>query len=278
MVRILGDKMVVSKFDENSLRALCNILGDTHSGLIGSEIGDLLSQMDITDPGFDLTKRYRLFEALSHKQNQDKCGNYVIAFIQAAMDPIRYTAEKEIFKFRKDSLNSVLALRGYELLENGKIKKISKVNTISEAQERANILNKKLSDRNVHQDVLIFCRAELMSDNYFHAVFEATKSVADKIRGKSGLSMDGAGLIDTAFSVKKPFLIINNLQTETEKSEQKGFSNLLKGLFGIFRNTTAHEPKIKWEITEQDALDLLTLVSYIHRRLDNAQITCFKKK
>jgi uncharacterized protein (TIGR02391 family) len=153
-----------------------------------------------------------------------------------------------MFEFRKDDLNPVLALRGYELLENGEIKKIPKVNTVSEAQERANRLNKKLNDRDVHQDVLIFCRAELISDNYFHAVFEATKSVADKIREKSGLSMDGAELIGKAFSVKKPFLIINNLQSETEKSEQKGFSNLLKGLFGIFRNTTAHEPKIKWEL------------------------------
>jgi hypothetical protein len=42
--------MVVPKFDENSLRALCNILGDTYNGLTGSEIGDLLSQTDINDP------------------------------------------------------------------------------------------------------------------------------------------------------------------------------------------------------------------------------------
>lgn len=46
--------------------------------------------------------------------------------------------------------------------------------------------------------------------------------------------------------------------------------NLLKGLFGMFRNTTAHAPKITWRIEEQDALDILSLISLVHRRLDNA--------
>jgi len=41
-------------------------------------------------------------------------------------------------------------------------------------------------------------------------------------------------------------------------------------LFGTFRNTTAHAPKIKWSIEDQDALDILSMVSLIHRRLDNA--------
>jgi hypothetical protein len=41
-------------------------------------------------------------------------------------------------------------------------------------------------------------------------------------------------------------------------------------MFGTFRNVTAHAPKIHWNITEQDALDLLTLCSLLHRRLDAA--------
>jgi hypothetical protein len=41
-------------------------------------------------------------------------------------------------------------------------------------------------------------------------------------------------------------------------------------LSGVFRNTIAHEPKVSWPISEQDALDLLSLVSYMHRRLDKA--------
>ena len=113
-------------------------------------------------------------------------------------------------------------------------------------------------------------RAELLQQNHFHAVFEATKSVADKVREKTGLESDGAELVDQAFSVRNPLLAINSLRSETEQSEQKGFANLLKGVFGTFRNVTAHAPKIRWPIEEQDALDLLTMVSYLHRRLDRA--------
>ncbi|WP_230086866.1 MULTISPECIES: TIGR02391 family protein [Providencia] len=67
-----------------------------------------------------------------------------------------------------------------------------------------------------------------------------------------------------------PYLALNSLQTDSEKSEQKGFINLLVGLFGTFRNTTAHAPKITWKINEIDALDILSMVSLIHRRLDVA--------
>jgi uncharacterized protein (TIGR02391 family) len=102
-------------------------------------------------------------------------------------------------------------------------------------------------------------------------VFEATKSVADKLRQKSGLVTDGAGLADEALALGKqghPRLAFNSLQTESEQSEQRGLLNLIKGVFGAFRNTTGHAPRIHWEVTEQDALDILTTLSLVHRRLD----------
>jgi uncharacterized protein (TIGR02391 family) len=113
----------------------------------------------------------------------------------------------------------------------------------------------------------------LLADNYFHAVFEATKSVADKLRLKTGLSADGAELADQALAIGKqghPRLAFNSLQTESEQSEQRGLTNIIKGAFGAFRNTAAHAPKIYWPIAEQDALDILTMLSLIHRRLDAA--------
>ena len=119
-------------------------------------------------------------------------------------------------------------------------------------------------------DVLTFCRAELLQENYFHAVFEATKSVAKKIRQRTGLTNDGADLVDDAFGLKATRLAINSLRTETEQSEQKGFANLLRGMFGTFRNVIGHAAKITWTMSEQDALDLLSLVSYMHRRIDAA--------
>lgn len=263
----------IIKFEHEVLQKICDILGDTDTGLTGSEIGQLLNNSRIDDPAPGFTKRYRLFEALSKRQESDSCANNIVAFIQSAMNPVRYVDSQKSFELRRDRLNKALAFAGFTLGEDGKLHYTDVVHTLSEAEQRANHLRKQLSDRNVHTDVLRFCRAELLQDNYFHAVFEATKSVADKIRQKSGLKSDGSQLVDEAFSFAQsryPRLAFNSLQTDTERSEHKGLMNMMKGLFGTFRNVTAHASKIKWRIDEQDALDMLSLTSLIHRRLDEA--------
>ena len=66
-------------------------------------------------------------------------------------------------------------------------------------------------------------------------------------------------------------LAINPFKTETQRGEQHGFMNLLKGLYGTIRNPIAHDPKVEWDMTEQDALDILTMISLVHRKLDQAR-------
>jgi len=258
----------IPPFEETVLRAICNILGATNDGLTGSEIGQLLRDCGIEDPLPGSTKRDRLFEALYQRQHKDGVGNHVVAFIYKAMNPARYVSAPQIFESRRSQLNQVLAFAGLALGQDGKLQRTSAARTLTEAQERAGKLYRELLNRRAHPDVLRFCQAELLQDNYFHAVFEATKSIADKIREKSGLTSDGSRLVDEAFGGNPPLLAFNTLKTETERSEHTGLMNLLKGLFGTFRNTTAHVPKIKWVIDEQDAVDMLTFVSLLHRRLD----------
>ena len=79
---------------------------------------------------------------------------------------------KEWFKNIRTELNYVLSFEGFELTESGDIRETDKVKTFSEAEERAQNLRKTLLDRKIHSDVLTFCKAELLVDNYFHAVFE----------------------------------------------------------------------------------------------------------
>jgi uncharacterized protein (TIGR02391 family) len=258
----------IPSFDETTLRAICDVLGDTSTGLTGSEIGQILRDCAIADPFPGITKRHRLYESLSQRQNSDSCGNYVVSFILAAMKPVRYVRDRQLFETRREVLNQTLSFVGLTLGEDGQLRQTAAAKTIGEARERASLLRRALLDRQVHPDVLQFCREELLQDNYFHAVFEATKSVADKIREKSGITSDGSQLVDEAFGGSQPLLAFNSLRTPTERSEHTGLMNLLKGLFGTFRNTTAHAPKIKWVINEQDALDMLSLASLLHRRLD----------
>ena len=162
----------------------------------------------------------------------------------------------------------VLAFSGFYVRDDGKVAHADKATTLDAARARAGRLKAALESRVVHAEVLNYCRAELLEENYFHAVFEATKGVAERIRLLSGLNGDGADLVNKAFAGQQPVLALGPLTTESEKSEQKGFANLLIGLFGAVRNPLAHAPKTNWPMSEQDALDILTLVSLIHRKLD----------
>ena len=263
---------IIKKLDLSVVESIAKVLGHTNFGFTGSEIGKLLSECNIPDPSPTTTKWKRLYEALSEKQQLDGCANNLCSFLQHAMKPARHYSDEGWFESTRHELNQILSFEGIFIGEDGKLSKGEKASTITEAEARANELKKELVKRQVHPDVLSFCKEELLVDNYFHAVFEATKSVAEKIRIKTGLNSDGSVLVDEAFAFKStiPYLAINSLQSHSEQSEQKGFMNLIKGLFGTFRNTTAHAPKITWRINEQDALDILSLVSLIHRRLDDS--------
>lgn len=267
--------MAVEPIAPETLHGICDVLADTNKGFTGSVITELLNQLDISSLEPGATKRQQLYITLLLRQQAEMSGQIVLNFIESAMEPRRYASSKElmkVFEDRRENLNRVLALSGYTLDKSGKLSISHTVSTLDEAEERASSLYSKLEHRGTHQDVLNYCRAELLVENYFHAVFEATKSVADKIRDKAGLTGDGSSLVDAAFGGTTPRLAINALDSETYKSEQSGFLNLLKGIFGMFRNTTAHAPKIKWPIYEQDALDLMSLISYVHRRLDEAKV------
>lgn len=241
---------MIKSFELSVLESLAKTLGDTSDGFTGSQIGVLLSETGFPDPLAGATKWTRLYQAFVEKQSIDRCANNIGMFIEHSMNPARHYDRQEWYSDTKHKLNQILGFAGIELGENGKLKAVDRVQTISESKARASKLKEALLARKVHPDVLLFCREELLVDNYFHSVFEATNSVAEKVRRKTGLTSDGGTLIDEAFSFKNkiPHLALNSLQTESEQSEQKGFSNLLKGLFGTFRNTTAHAPKITWSI------------------------------
>ena len=255
-------------FDPQHLEAACRVLADTDRGLTGSEIDHILQDMRIENVSPGLTKWKRLFNALVTAQNKHQVGNHLIMFITRAMKPVSYARDTAAFDWRRDELNVVLAFSGFCIRDDGQIERSTKETTVAGARLRAGRMKAALSSRNVHADVLKYCDAELIKENYFHAVFEATKGVAERIRQLSGLKSDGAELVNAAFAISKPILALNRLQTETEKSEQKGFTHLLLGVFGAVRNPLAHAPKIIWPMPEQDALDLLTLLSFVHRKLD----------
>lgn len=263
----------IAIIEPSILESICKVVADTSEGLTGSELSKAIIDTNMKDINSEMTKWKRLYNSCIEVQNRTGCSNSILKLIQKSYHPSRFINRKELFEERRSKLNQILSFIGLVLNENGKFSIIKKSETISDAEERATSLLTKLRERTVHPDVLVFCKSELLQENYFHAVFEATKSVADKIRQRTGLTDDGNTLVVSAFSVSNPILKINDLSNETKKSEQKGFSNLLIGFFGMFRNTTAHAPKIHWKINELDALDIMTMASMLHRRIDDARIS-----
>ena len=260
----------VLSFSEAELQAIAKALGGTDVGFTGSEIANLLRVAGLIDPG-DMTKWRRLHQSFILSQNQARKRKPVIDFIREAMRPQRHLGDVQRFENMREELNAALVLSGLVIDDDGILTTTEKIRSASSAKKRAKALRRTLEGRDVHEDIIRFCKAEYLADNYFHAVFEACKSVADKIRGISGLTTDGNTLVAEAFCGNPPLVLINNYQTSSEKSEQKGFANLLRGIVSMFRNPAAHEPRVSWEVSQQDAEELMGLLSLIHRRLDQAR-------
>lgn len=254
-------------FNQGQMEAIAGALGETNVGLTNSDIGLLLASAKMVDPG-QMTKRVRLYNAFVESQNSKRNRTHILEFIRLAMSPARYSREPHRYEPMRAEVNRALAFAGLAVDETGKVRTVEAATTLPEAQRRARDLRADLEGRGVHADVLVFCRAELLADDYFHAVEEAVKSVGAKIWARTGLTDDGASLVDRALSGDPPMLAINPRRTSSERSEQSGFANLVRGTFGMFRNPVAHEARIHWPMTKADAEDLLTIVSLIHRRLD----------
>lgn len=266
--------MLMNKVLSNAvLENICNLLGDTNNGLTGTQIHDFLVQSNIEDVDCKdvmIAKRKKLLMAFQQFQKLKQCSNNILVFIQNVMSPARFVNDKDKFELWRTKINKQLAFEGLELGEDGKYKGIEKANTIADVQIKVKNLKQSLVLRNTHREIFKYCKEELLQNNYFHAVFEANKGLFERIRELSCLTTDGNKLIEEVFSTN-PILIINDYQSDSEKNEHTGFCNLLKGLCAMFRNTTAHEAKIYWPIEEQDAIEILGIISYCHRRLDKAQ-------
>jgi len=261
-----------------SVEAVCKVLADTGwPGLTGAEIGKLLAMLGIADVSPSASKRDRLWAALMTKQQANQAGNCIIRFIAEAMAPGRFLQDPSRFDALRDALDEPLALMALRVNDEGRLAKAKGGTTLDEVARLAGRLRTELNRRSVHPEIVRYCEEEILRKSLFHAVFEATKGIAERLRQMSRSTLDGSDLVDHCFGTKSPppVIRINDFITETDLSEHKGFANLLKGVFGTFRNPPAHTPRatVGWAIPEPDALDLFSMLSFMHRRLDNAAVT-----
>ncbi|WP_231105508.1 TIGR02391 family protein [Enterococcus hirae] len=267
--------ILLSKPIDNALiEEISIILADV---LTGSKITTMFQYLNFKD--FDQinnlpttsTKWRRLNETISYHCSVSKNAKPLFKVTQYVMQPQKFIDKPELWKSTLKAINSKLIFYGFELNDSGKIIPSVRVDSFSEAQKRLLSFQDKLSDYDIHEQTMFYCKEEFLKENYFHAIFEASKGLLNRVRSISELTEDGSLLIDKAFILKRPVILIKNnmLSTLTEKSEYNGLKSLLNTIVYLYRNPQAHEPKLYNPKSETDAITAFTLISLAHRILDN---------
>lgn len=216
------------------------------------------------------TKWKRIEDTLNFEMNKSNSITPFIKLIEDIMKPFEFRNDINLWdKITKD-INKVIAFCGLELLDTGKVIEIKPIDTLREAIQRTNNLYTKLNEYNVHHEVVKYCKKELLQENYFHAILEASKSVLQRIRDLNLSGKDGNTLVNDSFNLKNPSIIIkdNFMVNDTEKSQYQGLKSLLNTICYLYRNPTAHSPKMYDDRNERDAIQALLLISMAHVQLD----------
>lgn len=260
-------------FSLSFIEKVARVLGDSMTGI---ELGIVLADSTIEDvDGSGQTKWKRIANALQYRQQRDGLGNCVIRFITEAMSPVRYHEDRSGFARLQSDLNGILALEGLRITDGGRVANDPRgaARTLDEAAERSNRVHAELARRDAHDQALRYCTAEIFSENNFHAVLEASKSIPARLREMTGQTGDGTRLVDATLLPKhNPRIAINDLADETNESEQSGFASIAKGIIALYRNPPAHVPRREREITDAELLEAFAVISMIHRRLDSASV------
>ena len=133
---------------------------------------------------------------------------------------------------------------------------------------RRELLN-EFNSRSFHEQVHKHCKDLYRDEHYFHAVFEASKAYNKLVKVKAQETKDGHSLMMAVWG-PDGVLKITNCETETDHSIQNGIKFLSAGLMQAVRNPTAHEPAVEWPISKDDCLNILSFMSFLFKKLDEA--------
>jgi uncharacterized protein (TIGR02391 family) len=267
---------MIKSFDPSTLRSLSKIIGEDI--LTHKEINEQFQNAGISDTGEGTNKSDRIYYSLKARQSQDGCANNVLNFITRVINPKRYT-EEALFEKHRTTVNEKLLYEGIEINKSGLSNNVDKAKTISEAKARSLKIKEKVHGIGIHYEILPYCESEWLNENYFHAILEITKSVAERLRRKSGYNTDGSVLVDNCFGLgsdRKPMLAFNLLKTDTDISEHTGFANFIKGFFSMYRNPKAHDPKLLEDTQLTEMTEVLVVATIIQNKLDLTLKTGYK--
>ena len=105
--------------------------------------------------------------------------------------------------------------------------------------------------------------------NYREAVLNSIIALFDYIRNKTQIDKDGSELIGEVFSLQNPILKLTDLSSETDRNIQKGFIQMIQGLYTGVRNPKAHSLNI--EIDKKLASQYLVFTSLLFYKVEKAK-------
>lgn len=267
--------------NQQQLKSLCGVVAHTSEGLTKSELTTLLGQCGmcaVDDGSFrnqfgyttGLSKRDWLYNCLVAEISKSKSFSRVFSFLQAALNHASYTSidSRQKYRYLLEETNKILLFAGLSIDQSGRLVAVSQAETLTEIDQRVNHLKKALYDRAIHSEVQKCYIKDYLRADYYDAMFEAAKGSAECVRQISGLTTDGGTLFQTAFSKNDPYIFFNAMKTDSERSEFTGLKELLEAIFHLVRNPVAHTPKVNWKTDETKVLDILTLISFAHKYLD----------
>jgi uncharacterized protein (TIGR02391 family) len=251
-----------------AIETLAQIVGDNYTG---SEITRLFRRAGFPQIVHDGGTKWR-FVAAAFEQMQASAGgkpHAVLKVIETMCNPQGYIGNRERFESLLNSVNHVLDFYGLRIADNGTLKitgeRTSTVRPTKTPDEVA------FEARQFHPQVIKHGRSHFCRSAYFHAVFECCKALDTAVQRNSGIDKSGQPLMSAALSLTGP-LKLNSQITASEKDEQQGTMYLCMGLMNAVRNPQAHEPELHWPMRREDALDVLALISFLFRKLENAVV------
>jgi len=234
-------KPQISPFPDEILEHIAGLISETRSGSEITRFFKAANYSEFVHNGS--TKKWFVLNCLRDLNNRSDDAYHVIKIIEKLADPKQYIRAPELHGEILDGLNQALVFHGLEVNRDNRVVLSNNVVPRAPADVPNNKpeieLYKKLC---LHPKISEVSEKLFVDGHYAQAIFEAFKTVNNAVKKKSGLSnRDGQSLMASAFSGDPPPLVLNSLQTQSEKDEQEGFKFLFMGAMVGIRNPKAHD-------------------------------------
>lgn len=123
----------------------------------------------------------------------------------------------------------------------------------------------------LHPRVIASSYSHFKTGHFRESVLNSVVTVFDLLRERTGLDKDGSELVAETFSLQRPLLIVSTLETESGRNDQKGFIQMLQGVYLGVRNPKAHT--LNMSPSQHVAAQYLVFSSLLCRRVEESTLT-----